>query len=365
MSSRTTSKLLLNNQQFDKIDRSDEEKALADSSSLDIDISEFKICDANSPYYSESCNDGILCGSTCRGNDQWCEKDNVFVDPCETENGIVSNLDERICGNPLLWRKVVCTGIRCRGRNMFCSQPWYTKNEDLQSQSTCDDKSDQVFYSGLTCRQHFQMYKNYHDLKFCSEDKLSPWLLPPYYCGEWKEQWLSGQNPSFLDPHNCQASCDDTRLGLDCMACSNPTYFLCPKSGECVHPDLVCDGHPQCKDGEDESLELCHKKYIANKIVKPYASFRCPSVFYENMVIYGTTCDGKKECFDNSDEDGCKNNTTSNRILSSREIASNHIRPSDLESQYFDRFTTSRQRSSSGSRLRCTARRRTGRSCCA
>ena len=329
---RTTSKLLLNNQQFDKIDRSDEEKALADSSSLDIDISEFKICDANSPYYSESCNDGILCGSTCRGNDQWCEKDNVFVDPCETENGIVSNLDERICGNPLLWRKVVCTGIRCRGRNMFCSQPWYTRIEDLQSQSTCDDKSDQVFYSGLTCRQHSQMYKNYHELKFCSEDKLSPLKPLPPYCGEFKEQWLSEQirlseqDPpeldiwDILDPHNCRASCNDTKLGLDCMACTNETYHMCPKSGECVHPDLVCDGHPQCKDGEDENLELCYQKYIANKIVKPYASFRCPSVFYKNIITFSTPCNGQKECFDNSDEDGCNNSTTSNRILYSSAI---------------------------------------------
>ena len=33
------------------------------------------------------------------------------------------------------------------------------------------------------------------------------------------------------------------------------------------------------------------------------------------MAIYATPCDGKKQCFDNSDEIGCKDNTTSNRIL--------------------------------------------------
>ena len=34
--------------------------------------------------------------------------------------------------------------------------------------------------------------------------------------------------------------------GPRCLACTNPEYFICPESGVCVHPALVCDGHPAC-----------------------------------------------------------------------------------------------------------------------
>ena len=152
---------------------------------------------------------------------------------------------------------------------------------------------------GLTCRQHLQKYLEFHQEKFCNVNYPEVQNEPICYIN--KTQWLS-ENPSKSDPHNCQSSCANSSSGLDCKACSNSSYFSCFKSGHCVPHALVCDGHPQCPNGEDENLDLdnCHKKYIENNIVKPYASYRCESPFYSGMEIYSTPCNSIRECADGS-----------------------------------------------------------------
>ena len=78
---------------------------------------------------------------------------------------------------------------------------------------------------------------------------------------------------------------------------------------------MECDGHPQCPDGEDEVLNRCQKKYIEKQIIEPYASYRCTSLFYQNMEIFAVPCNGIVECFDHSDEIGCKDSRTANIVL--------------------------------------------------
>ena len=102
---------------------------------------------------------------------------------------------------------------------------------------------------------------------------------------------------------------------MHCDACTNPAYFNCTESGKCLHPELECDGHPQCPHGEDEKLETCHQKYIDGKIVSLFASYRCKSIFYENMWIYATPCDRIIECFDHSDEKHCDQDKKTSYIL--------------------------------------------------
>ena len=124
-----------------------------------------------------------------------------------------------------------------------------------------------------------------------------------------KFKWLSTKKgPYFSDPHSCQSSCSVP--GPDCQACSNSSYFLCPKSGQCVHPDLKCDGHPQCVEGEDEELSMCYDEFIKLKIIQPLAQFRCQSPLYENMFIFATPRDNKTECGDKSDESVPKDYST-------------------------------------------------------
>ena len=97
-------------------------------------------------------------------------------------------------------------------------------------------------------------------------------------------QWLSDQNDDrYFDPHNCQSSCSSP--DLDCVACTNPDYFNCTKSNKCLHPDLVCDGHPQCEDGEDEDLDKCYTKYVKNQVIYKYSSFRCIREAFKNCHI--------------------------------------------------------------------------------
>ena len=161
----------------------------------------------------------------------------------------------------------------------------------------CPDKSDQVFNSSLTCREHLQHNLDFHTQKFCNENY--PEVQSSLICSN-KAQWLSFKNPSFSDPHSCQSSCSVP--GPDCQACSNSSYFACPKSGQCVHPDLVCDGHPQCDKGEDEELSMCYDEFIKLKIIQPLAQFKCKSPLYENMDIFATPHNNIPECLNAVDE---------------------------------------------------------------
>ena len=291
----------INTNQYDSIDRRDEKQLETEGSALDIDISSFTPCYAGN-------NPGVMCGPSeldCRV--VWCNEANAAQ--CNTTSGLISTTDSRLCSNPEVWQNVSCNtylpdgrvrnyGSRCTSSNMACTYPWYTYYDGDDYKPKCSDRSDEIFEEGLTCRQHRKKQIEFHQEKFCNinypEVQYEPICIN-------KTQWLL-ENPSKSDPHNCQSSCANSSSGLDCVACSNSSYFSCFKSGHCVPPALVCDGHPQCPNGEDENLDLdnCHLKYIENNIVEPYASYRCNSTFYGGMEIFATPCNNKTECADGS-----------------------------------------------------------------
>ena len=194
----------------------------------------------------------------------WCREDVTAI--CNTGSGNIATNDSALFQNPGVWDDVPCSsnnkdgrlqtyGLRCTGQNMRCVYPWYTTDDGLDrwGDTQCPDKSGQVFNSSLTCRQHLQHHLDFHTQKFCNDNYLE--VYSSLICSN-KTQWLSTQVPSYSDPHSCQSSCSVP--SQDCLACSNSSYFACPKSGQCVHPDLVCDGHPQCVEGEDEELSMCY-----------------------------------------------------------------------------------------------------------
>ena len=306
-----------NNGVYDSFDRSDETEVRSEGF-CDIDIDQFSSCLTNDRYQFP----GVMCGSECRRSDKWCVEKNA--DTCGTEN--VNTLDSRLCGNPLVWRNVSCDkrngrgvltefGLRCRGTHQHCYQPWYTLDDGDSGRmpETCSDKSDQIFQIGLTCRDHQQLNINFHSNQFCSDkEDVKSYSRSKLICTN-STHWVSQQSQSKKDPHSCQASCSSP--GPDCAACTNQDYFNCTESGLCVHPDLVCDGHPQCPGGEDENLEKCHSKYILSKIVKPFASYKCKSLFYEKMEMYATPCNNVIECFDGSDESHCRQDKRMTYIL--------------------------------------------------
>ena len=144
---------------------------------------------------------------------------------------------------------------------MQCTYPWYTAydGEPLRYAS-CADYSDQIFEVNQTCRQNLQRHLDFHHESFCNEKypRVSSWLICTNI-----SQWLSEQDSSINDPHNCQFSCAEP--GSDCLACTNSSYFLCDQSGKCIHPSLVCDGHPQCLDRSDE--DQCQNNSKSNLVL--------------------------------------------------------------------------------------------------
>ena len=313
----------LNDGKFDTIDRSDETQVRAAQSPLDLNVTSFTTCYSNDSYN----NPGVMCGTDCRQSVLWCRDDRTAI--CNTESGNIATNDPALCQHPRVWADAPCSynwydgrvwtyGLRCSGQKMMCVHPWYTFSNEEQppwAVTQCPDKSDQVFNSSLTCSKHLQHYLAFHTQKFCNENYTSIQigilglidLQSELICTN-KTQWLSTKDPSYSDPHSCQSSCSVP--GPDCLACTNSSYFPCPKSGQCVHPDLVCDGHPQCIEGEDEELSLCYKKYLKIELIQPLAQFKCKSSFYENMDIFATPHNNIPECWEGADEQETGNYST-------------------------------------------------------
>ena len=159
---------------------------------------------------------------------------------------------------------------------------------------TCDDKSDQIFTIGDSCEDHQKRQIQTHNSHFCSQS----WGI----CNNYTRGWLqSMKGEKFQDPHNCQASCK--KPGPQCEACTNPDYFKCRSENICLHPDLRCDGHPQCPGAEDEDIIMCRKEKFRNKIE---TAFKCQSIMYKNMTIYARRCNFVDECQNRVDEIGCE-----------------------------------------------------------
>ena len=325
----------INDGKFDSVDRSDETQVRPAQSPLVLDIALFPKCIRmfnsttgiytskmfNSSigtelYTSGSDGPGIMCGKDCRLYTDWCRDD--ITASCDTGSGNIWSNDPSLCQDPRVFASASCylysSGkvsiyeLRCTGQNMECVRPWYTVKDGRQGWvHQCPDKSDQVFNSSLTCREHLQQHIDFHTQKFCNANFtiFKGWqeghveIKSELICTN-KTHWLSERDPSYSDPHSCQSSCSNRTL--DCLACSNSSYFGCHKSGQCVHPDLVCDGHPQCVEGEDEDLSMCYDKFIKLKIIQPLAQLRCKSLFYENMYVFATPRNNKIECWDGFDE---------------------------------------------------------------
>ena len=184
---------------------------------------------------------------------------------------------------------------------------------DVVDLSKCDDYSDQIHKTGINCGQNMPSYIYQYKKIFCKS--FLDYLIDPI-CGDGIfTSWSSSHNTSeYWDPHNCTGSCAEP--GYGCDACSNSEYFFCKKGNlnVCLHPKLECDGHPQCDDTEDENIDNCYSRYIERGIVANYATYRCPSIMYPNMITLATVCDRIAECKGDEDERNCEN-TTINAIL--------------------------------------------------
>uniref|UniRef100_A0A8C1U7X5 Very low-density lipoprotein receptor n=1 Tax=Cyprinus carpio TaxID=7962 RepID=A0A8C1U7X5_CYPCA len=73
--------------------------------------------------------------------------------------------------------------------------------------------------------------------------------------------------------------------------------FVC-RSGQCIPKRWQCDGEPDCEDGSDESIEMCHTRTCrVNEFSCGVGSTQCIPVFWK--------CDGEKDCDNGEDEINC------------------------------------------------------------
>ena len=176
-----------------------------------------------------------------------------------------------------------------------CYHPWYTREDGTpisEYKKTCDDKSDQVFPLNTTCSDIESQYLQEHNDKWCNDNLVKKKTKFGKRVCENPEQWLQDKQQKrekseqhdplwYIDPHNCQSSCSEADRSPDCVSCTNEEYFKCEKSQQCVHPDLVCDGHPQCDQAEDENFNMCTNDKYINRFKKPKATFPCISKMYQ------------------------------------------------------------------------------------
>lgn len=93
----------------------------------------------------------------------------------------------------------------------------------------------------------------------------------------------------FVSIQNCTNS---LRLVQPCRM----NEFQCNDRLTCIHKTWLCDGGPDCPNGEDEHLSICQN------ITCREDQFQCKDL---SCIPGHLMCSGKAECLDGSDEFNC------------------------------------------------------------
>ncbi|KAK6624765.1 hypothetical protein RUM44_011625 [Polyplax serrata] len=96
------------------------------------------------------------------------------------------------------------------------------------------------------------------------------------------------------EPKGCNADDHMKSVSKVNVTCS-PDEFTCLNK-DCIKSTWVCDGHPDCLDGSDETVG-CGSKMTC------HGGFKCKN---NHCIIQEFHCDGDDDCGDNSDEENCK-----------------------------------------------------------
>ena len=99
-----------------------------------------------------------------------------------------------------------------------------------------------------------------------------------------------------LDKDNCLDKSDE--VCEDKGKCHDFGYWFCNDSSQCLHPELLCDGHYNCNDKSDEDPERCGTSDCA---LQSSASFSCPHR-YTGVPICASLCNNVIECVNGVDE---------------------------------------------------------------
>ena len=280
---------------YDCWDRSDEQPFKEKeelSASLLTKISECKDAEGNPGF---KCS---LWRGKCLPKAVWCIPNSPFS--CPEELGAYTTSEPTVCGDYQFWSGHTCwykgygDGKRCTGRGS--GQCVHKEADQEYARRFCEDKSDQVFTKNSSCPSYSLQTSPYCSAelkKYCIEMSYTNetyW----YYCLSCFDpaKCVSSCAPSTLEVNYsatlqpyCQLVCDRNKTSYDdqicsfclgiepgCEACNNQEYFQCEESGQCVHQDLRCDMHPQCRFGEDE--KGCLQEYKDKGFVREEALYQ-------------------------------------------------------------------------------------------
>ena len=160
----------------------------------------------------------------------------------------------------------------------------------------CTDKSDHIYPVLCTNTSEAAQYCN----TFCPQgvNTTSPSSeyvrVSPEYDDDYG-YFKSVPSPTFTDTagntvetgYRCEFECTPAKLAIQpCQdSCTGQYNYTCSVSGNlhCLHPALVCDGHPHCDQGEDEELSAeCIQKLVKLNTISNAATQKCKSIKYKS-----------------------------------------------------------------------------------
>ncbi|XP_033635048.1 sortilin-related receptor-like [Asterias rubens] len=147
----------------------------------------------------------------------------------------------------------------------------YSDFDKCNYYNTCDDKSDDLncdsctgtlsFYcpSSRQCVSTFMVCDGNLDCLNGEDEGEPAGCLTPCTDGTGGVQCNDG-NGCYDLGQKCDVfnECDDKSDELGCdKGCNHPHYFVCPSNLQCIDRNLVCDGHLDCLNGDDEDATYC------------------------------------------------------------------------------------------------------------
>ena len=202
------------------------------------------------------------------------------------------------CGNTSDSKGLTCVNLiknktTCVPFNFWCKRVYWNDTDDRNYDDFCPS------YDDVLCGNTTFWNSTDRNDSSC-EFKCSSWYsgqcIPFKNVCNNDTRWNNYGN---MEKENCRDKSDE--ICDDPQKCKEFGYTFCSDGLQCIHPDLLCDGYYNCRDGSDEDESRCHTKYCGRS---PTASYSCPHK-YTNVTICASLCNNYEECLDGMDEKNC------------------------------------------------------------